>query len=107
MSFMTNSWKSLNNGWTSEYCGTTGYCDSALLSIRREEDSGDGASDVGETLRPVSILSAPDAEAPAVGKLVKQYFPTQKSAMRAGCVKPFTDLRFLSAPRRVRILCAP
>ncbi len=60
--------------------GTTGYCDSALLSIRGEEDSGDGASDVGETLRPVSILSAPDAEAPAVGKLAANVYITLLSA---------------------------
>ena len=35
---------------------------------------------VGETLRPVSILSAPDAEAPAVGKLAANVYITLLSA---------------------------
>ena len=70
--------------------GPTGYCDSALLSIRGEEDSGDGTSDVGETLRPVSILSAPDAEAPAVGKLAANVYITLLSAPEDGAYTEVT-----------------
>lgn len=48
--------------------GTTGYCDSTLLSIRSAAAEGDAAA-VGETCCPVFVLSDPEDGAPVVGKL--------------------------------------
>ena len=54
--------------------GTTGYCDSALLSIRGNAAADTETPAVGETLRPVSVLSAPEADAPAVGRLAANVY---------------------------------
>ncbi|MFQ8638876.1 MAG: SH3 domain-containing protein [Acutalibacteraceae bacterium] len=54
--------------------GTTGYCDSTLLSIRGHAATDTEAPAVGETLSPVSVLSAPEADAPAVGRLAANVY---------------------------------
>ena len=54
--------------------GTTGYCDSTLLSIRGHAATDTETPAVGETLSPVSVLSAPEADAPAVGRLAANVY---------------------------------